>query len=527
MHKMSTIKKRHPHFLLLLVALVAMVCSVSNILLYCCWSLPSSLLLLTSNERSYWGSTGTEEHHQQQQQQQPVRGNLQSDARVTTPSTTRSSNTSKTASSQAQEELETLKTLLGCSSSNISNNNSNNNNDGLVDCRQIAQQVASKRQADHSIRQVLLVAQAGVAALLLAEQEQTKTRSSVDQTPTNNDDPLLLQHRHHRHYPAALIPVVPQYQPLPEWKNASLAADIYIVGMPKAGTSQLYHVLSKHSGATAYNEEKEYCMRVPVRAAGHNDLQYAAIVQERLFEWYKLQAKQQQQGAKSKGNKKTVNACLNEQEYWLHLQYLPSMAHNSQFILLLRDPADWLWAVWNYWIDADLDTHKESIGNWASAQRQYRSPELFHELIASQDQTVVGARLVTGLRQQAVIIGRRLVAMAGLDNVLFVRNEDMLPGAVEAAGGFLDRLSNFTALDRAAFGKDKSLQTIRNCNDKKGDTAQCGNQTNSAYEIAGGREMLPATRQLIYLIFYPECQIWAAEFGVVYSKCLSILKDLQ
>jgi hypothetical protein len=189
-------------------------------------------------------------------------------------------------------------------------------------------------------------------------------------------------------------------------------------------------------------------------------------------------------------------------------------------VVLLRDPADWLWAVWNFWVDRGLDTKLDTPGSWATRKSHYRSPELFHELVLSAHKTKGGDRLITRLRRQTVTNPRRLVALVGRENVLFLRNEDMLPAVVENQGGLLDRLSSFSGLNRTLFRND-GLRTIHNCNDGKGEKSKCGNSTSSAYEIAGHREMLDSTRSLIYLHFRQECQIWAEEFGVTYSDCLN------
>jgi hypothetical protein len=138
----------------------------------------------------------------------------------------------------------------------------------------------------------------------------------------------------------------------------------------------------------------------------------------------------------------TANACLHQQELWLSLHYLnstdASLVQNKQdnnetnnstkqrrkYIVLLRDPADWLWAAWIFWVDHGLDTDTKT-GDWTKSGAHYRYPELFHELILSGDKTVSGDYLLTGLRRDTVTIGRRLMALGGRDNVIFLRNEEV------------------------------------------------------------------------------------------------------
>jgi hypothetical protein len=399
--------------------------------------------------------------------------------------------------------VDELRALLGCKSTNWSH------------CLEVASKVALQRAADEAAAKKLLV-----------------PRTDTAYTNINLID----------HHPA-LVPLKPAYRPAPEWTKQKILPDISIIGMAKAGTSQLYHILTHHAtGTPFYAGNKEYCMRLPAPLMDpgswgnepRNEDRRLQL-QKGLYDWHQNLYVQSVQ--RKNAEKKTINACLSEQELWLSLHYMrnatvrdastsiPDDVNTKEqqprkYIVLLRDPADWLWAVWNFWVDSGLDTKLDTPGLWATRDNHYRSPELFHELVLSAHKTKAGNRLVNGLRRQTVTNGRRLVALVGRENVLFLRNEDMLPAVVEQQGGLLDRLSNFSGLDRTLF-RDDGLRTIRNCNDIKGDKSKCGNRTSSAYEIAGHREMLESTRSLIYLHFSQECQIWDKDFGVVYPGCLN------
>jgi hypothetical protein len=223
----------------------------------------------------------------------------------------------------------------------------------------------------------------------------------------------------------------------------------------------------------------------------------------------------------------TVNGCLNLHDTWLHLHYLHPA--DAKYFILLRDPADWLWAGWNFWVDDALDGRSGQVAGadakklWASANTEYRSPELFHELIVSGHATKSGARLLDTLRRQTVTAGRRLVALAGQEQVLFLKNEDMLPEHIDETGGLLDQIANFTGLARSKF-KGPGLHTMLNCNDNKGFQSKCGSSSRGSYEIAGHRKMLEKTRAFIYLHYQEECQIWSKEFGVSYPDCVNVLE---
>jgi hypothetical protein len=168
------------------------------------------------------------------------------------------------------------------------------------------------------------------------------------------------------------------------------------------------------------------------------------------------------------------------------------------------------------------DIDPEEYG-WADAGVEYRSPELFHELVASGTKTKWGVYSHEYYHTFTIRSPRKLLAMFGRDHVLFLRNEDMLPDVVDKEFGVLDQLSNFTGLDRSEFDP-RSYSSIMNCNDKKGMDSVCGQTRSASYVSTGGREMLPETRTLIYMHFWEECKIWAQEFGVVYPDCLNVMK---
>ena len=448
----------------------------------------------------------------------------------------------------SNEKIKELSGLMGCHSSNNSTDGSDSRRDNCL--QEVANRIHSQRTANEAAETKLRV--------------QLRNRTNNNNNNDDDDTGMYSNIDLIDHHPA-LVPMIAEYEPKPEWLGVGVGGkhtginilpDIAIVGLPKAGTSQLFHILTHHPAATPFHAnggEKEYCMRLQARflkqhwwsQASKNDSRRVQL-QKSLYEWHKTLYQQYRKRHRNKQQPQqqpqvTVNACLNNQELWLSLHYLNSTGAWSQqslggvknkghdgppqqsprkYVVLLRDPADWLWAVWNFWVDTGLDSKIDTPGSWATSDTHYRSPELFHELILSADQTVAGDRLVNQKRRDTVTIGRRLVTLVGRQNILFLRNEDMLPAVVERQGGLLDRLSNFSGLNRSLF-RDDSLRTIHNCNDIKGEKSHCGNRTNSAYEIAGHREMLESTRSLIYLHFQQECQIWQEEFGVTYPDCLN------
>ena len=429
--------------------------------------------------------------------------------------------------------LDQWKRQLGCYTDNNSNNN--NKETSLEVCETKLQLLVEQQQANDNV-------------LRGVQQAARYYAQAEDPYPHIQ---LIREH-------TALMPLLPQYQPDPSWHSHAAMADLNVVGMAKAGTSQLYKILTDLHPDTRplHPTEKEFCMlgamhvMWELQPVTRTITNIKAHVQHNLYHWHANLAALLLAGANksdtttsgsssssssSSGSKpiQTVNGCVNWHDLWLHLHYI--QPPQARYFVLIRDPADWLWATWNFWMDAALDARQD--GNekeWANADRHYRSPELFHELILGDTKTMSGASLLIGLKQSTVVYGRRLVALAGREKVLFLRNEDLLPDRIDAKGGALDQISDFAGLDRSRFRQD-GLHSFTNCNDVKGLTATCGggnsggdhvNRTTTrrgAYEIAGNRTMLEATRKFIYLKFWEECKIWSNEFGIHYPDCAKIM----
>jgi hypothetical protein len=103
--------------------------------------------------------------------------------------------------------------------------------------------------------------------------------------------------------------------------------------------------------------------------------------------------------------------------------------------------------------------------------------------------------------------------------------EDMEPSRSVIQGGFLDQLSEFTG----KFDRNFPAAARRvNCGDRKGESAECTNNASSVgqgYIISGNRTLLSATRDLIYLHFHTECNIWKDEFSMDYPPCVNVLEN--
>jgi hypothetical protein len=332
----------------------------------------------------------------------------------------------------------------------------------------------------------------------------------------------------------SLVPLDPNYVPSQEWDTDRAFPDISIAGLPKAGSTQLHTILKNHAEAVQYSEDKEECTSNSGYSANFEDWDDEPIdedrprasgpqliVQRELYKYYdRLFSGERSTGDLDRTERQTVNAC-----YWINdieISYHYLRPQGKKAIFLFRDPADWLWSAFNFWRIHEIDP--EEYG-WTESE-EYRSPEFFHELVASGGKTKWGVYQHEYYQAFTISSPRKLVSLYGRDNVLFLRNEDMLPEVVDTEGGVLDQLSSFTGLNRSQYDPS-TYSVVTNCNDNKGMKSVCNKTRSSSYALSGGREMLPETRTLIYMHFWEECKIWAAEFGVIYPDCLVVMKRTQ
>lgn len=315
----------------------------------------------------------------------------------------------------------------------------------------------------------------------------------------------------------------------PEWSDV-LFPDFNVAGLHKCGTSQLTHIISSHPQVRKFGKLhtelifKDDFLFDTKADSDEEQLEF----QQNLFKFHQNLYKEQRRLTRDKNTKNapfTVASTLVVDDAVLRWRYLQPKKR-PLFFILTRDPADWLWAAWNFWLDTELDSKPSQwpVRGWATPELQYRSPELFHELLLGADR-VKSYSWFHRLRDAAVASPRRFIAEFGKEQIFFARNEDMLPVNVDRKGGLLDRLSSFTGLDREGFRASVAKQ-IHNCNDVKGNSNVC-NQTSSSYSIAGGRSMLPESRRLAYLFFAAECKVWKEDFGIEYQECLSALPSSE
>jgi hypothetical protein len=353
--------------------------------------------------------------------------------------------------------------------------------------------------------------------------DQARERSNMSQTLSSsiNDNVQKLAFNH-----PAFQNIDAAFKPQSHWAELH-HPDIAIVGLPKAGTSQLYNILKSHPKLTPFHpSQKEFCFDFD---HGIDPRQGSELLQQDFYNTsYRLeQHKQLYVDATTKviqhQQVQTVNACMDLAKAMLMRQYL-GRTNDSKIIFLIRDPADWLWAAYNFWQQPErMDAGGTPFG-WATSPYQYRSPEMFHEMLLAGSRFWPTVGLLNYYRDKLVSLGSRVVDVARHshpENVLVLKTEEMAPDQVESSG-FLDKLADFVGVEKTGFNKS-TYGSFSNCGNQRGLQSQC-KKASSAYSVAGNRPMLEESRELIYLHFAEECKFWSEEFGIVYEGCLAVRK---
>jgi hypothetical protein len=145
--------------------------------------------------------------------------------------------------------------------------------------------------------------------------------------------------------------------------NAVNAADakvypfVHVIGIPKAGTSYLYKLLTSSPYIEPASRHKEYCP---------SDVKFDKT---RYSDGFRLAETM---------TTRTANGCIDtRQALQLHACVSPFLRFQPKYIMTIRPPDEYQWARYNFWTN-QLDA-RHSPGKWTDGD-SYRSPEMFHEL---------------------------------------------------------------------------------------------------------------------------------------------------
>jgi hypothetical protein len=276
--------------------------------------------------------------------------------------------------------------------------------------------------------------------------------------------------------------------------------------MPETGTSQLVHVLNSHANVTGFLPLAD-CAGVPFSFQNQGTPE---ATQSGLYSYF--------ENLQEQPNEMTISKCYGIPDIILRYRYVEDLKPNGNFIYLFRDPADWMWAIFNRFVDLKLDV-TTATNDATTTTTEYRTPELFHEMVQSMDRTHVGLQLLER-RNETVTRPRLLLEAFGKDKVLFGRKEDLHPDQVGKEGGILSKLAAMMGIDNKF--DEKIMNQGHNCADNIGHENECDFSTSGEYAITGGRGMLPETRRFIYILFHKECKfrISFSSFSVCCCCCV-------
>jgi hypothetical protein len=237
---------------------------------------------------------------------------------------------------------------------------------------------------------------------------------------------------------------------------------INIIGMPKCGTSAMYQFLVGHKGFRGANPDKEYCP------------------QKSLFDYFFGLAK-----VYPYKGELLVNGCISpEKNHAINTLLRPKTAN----IMMVRNFADRLWAIHNFWCSKSLDVDCRG-GGWTK-EGMYRTPEMFHELLLSRDSP----------QSEIYPYSCGHIAHSYTESIRRFGTDGVQPPhvvSIEALSA-LDRDDHVRRLQdyiNAALNTNTSLQIQNlhrvNAGDEKGPTVIAHNSEEGVYKISGHRPMLP------------------------------------
>ena len=280
--------------------------------------------------------------------------------------------------------------------------------------------------------------------------------------------------------------------------------------MPKSGTSQMYQLLAKHKDVRALR--KEWC---PGLESVQKNFEYSRDVTNSIKE---LQAE-------SGPNIKTASACINPRLSVGYFDFVLSQSveplpNTPKFIYLLRDPADLLWAAFNFWT-VPSDAQENIPGRWTS-QENFRTPEYFHVFLESEGRIKGSHNLTLDYLRDKYMLNwlDELISKAGRENVLVIPSSDLEGPNVNT---FIEDFAKQTGLSVEGF--DQKVLRGRTNSGLSYDTRGAHNLVRSmnatgVYEVSGFRPMLPKTRAMIYDRARGFCKELVSKYGVYLEDCL-------
>ena len=254
--------------------------------------------------------------------------------------------------------------------------------------------------------------------------------------------------------------------------------DINVVGLPKAGSTALYALLAAHPRISPLDDQKEYCARNWLNRM--SDERWCVEVSARCA---------------MARTALVVNGCLAINEHIEMARRLQS--RRARFIVAVRDPADWLWSWWNYFLDENDAISSHGLCPGAAdpvacvrasthvSESTFRPASYFHELVASNGKLKNSAKytedgIIRAMEISRLIELKRLVGT----RLLVVKTEAMYSAET------IEKLAGHLSIDPGGFTSATNSHPRSNSNQRK-------------------HTMLNVTRQLLYFRARPACQMVA------------------
>ena len=264
---------------------------------------------------------------------------------------------------------------------------------------------------------------------------------------------------------------------------------VLVAGFPKCGTSALYGFLELHP-STIGTRHKEYCIR-----GNENLVDYLRGLP----------------GPQEINGKVLISGCL----LFETLREIVRLKPDSlKVLIIIREFAERSWAAYNFWCYPEVETC-EKDSDWAT-KNNYRSPEMFNEIVLAQDRNISLKLWFPSLLLEAPDfyqsrISRYTDIIPQQD--LHIIDSKQLESSPEVVWKGISDFLNLPLLISSSHPRIEVFRSRRyNTQNHKGeDNFQSSRGYQSQlYPISGNRPMLPKTREILNAHWGPDC-LWLKE----------------
>jgi hypothetical protein len=263
---------------------------------------------------------------------------------------------------------------------------------------------------------------------------------------------------------------------------------VLVAGFRKCGTSALYGFLSLHP-STIGTVRKEHCIGKGTIVTYLKTLPTPKDIEGKIL----------------------ISGCL----YFETLREMLRLKPTSMKVLLtIRDYAERAWAAYNFWCLPQVDGCPEFT---ITTKADYRSPEMFHEIVLAQVRNLtLNLWLPTLLREAPRYYRDNIHQYAAVipPQDLHVIHSKELETSPEVVWKGIAKFVNHSLISPSApHPQIKLFQSRRyNTQQHKGSAnfQSSKDYTGESYSITGNRPMLPETREIITERWKPDC-LWLKE----------------